>query len=58
MGQESVAERFGALAELREAGLIRRLGLSSVGPRHLAEAQAIVPVVSVQHVTASAAVTP
>ncbi|WP_107450800.1 aldo/keto reductase [Streptomyces sp. LUP30] len=49
MEQESVAEHFGALAELREAGLIRHLGLSSVGPRHLAEAQAIAPVVSVQN---------
>ncbi|WP_031184452.1 aldo/keto reductase [Streptomyces sp. NRRL F-5635] len=37
MGQDSVAEHFGALAELREAGLIRHLGLSDVEPRHLAE---------------------
>lgn len=49
MRQESVAEHFGALAELREAGLIRHLGLSDVEPRHLAEAQAIAPVVSVQN---------
>ncbi|MEV6008007.1 oxidoreductase [Streptomyces sp. NPDC051976] len=49
MGQESIAEHFGALAELREAGLIRHLGLSSVGPEHLAEAQAIAPVVCVQN---------
>jgi aryl-alcohol dehydrogenase-like predicted oxidoreductase len=49
MGQESVAEHFGALAELREAGLIRHLGLSSVEPRHLAEAQAVAPVASVQN---------
>ncbi|MFI9151695.1 aldo/keto reductase [Streptomyces sp. NPDC053367] len=49
MRQESVAEHFGALAELREAGLIRHLGLSGVEPRHLAEAQAIAPVVSVQN---------
>jgi pyridoxine 4-dehydrogenase len=49
MRQESVAEHFGALAELREAGLVRHLGLSGVEPRHLAEAQAIAPVVSVEN---------
>ncbi|MEV6947986.1 aldo/keto reductase [Streptomyces sp. NPDC051172] len=47
--QESIAEHFGALAELREAGLIRHLGISGVEPRHLAEAQAIAPVVCVQN---------
>ncbi|NGN67352.1 aldo/keto reductase [Streptomyces sp. A7024] len=45
----SIAEHFGALAELREAGLIRHLGLSNCGPQHLAEAQAIAPVVCVQN---------
>jgi len=45
----SIAEHFGALAELRDAGLIRHLGLSNVGPEHLAEAQAIAPVVCVQN---------
>ncbi|WP_327181261.1 aldo/keto reductase [Streptomyces sp. NBC_01334] len=49
MRQDSVAEHFGALAELRAAGLIRHLGVSDVEPRHLAEAQAIAPVVSVQN---------
>lgn len=49
MRQDSIAEHFGALAELREAGLIRHLGLSGIEPRHLAEAQAIAPVVSVQN---------
>ncbi|WP_217208382.1 oxidoreductase [Streptomyces sp. AC550_RSS872] len=49
MGQDSIAEHFGALAELREAGLVRHLGISAVEPRHLAEAQAIAPVVSVQN---------
>ncbi|MDN3024298.1 aldo/keto reductase [Streptomyces sp. S.PB5] len=49
MRQDSIAEHFGALAELREAGLIRHLGISNVEPRHLAEAQAIAPVVSVQN---------
>ncbi|MCX5204129.1 aldo/keto reductase [Streptomyces sp. NBC_00237] len=45
----SVAEHFGALAELREEGLIRHLGLSNVTAAHLAEAQAIAPVVCVQN---------
>ncbi|NXY93531.1 aldo/keto reductase [Streptomyces sp. BR123] len=49
VGTGSIAERFGALAELREAGLIRHLGLSNVRPHHLAEAQAIAPVVCVQN---------
>ncbi|MFE9994889.1 oxidoreductase [Streptomyces avermitilis] len=49
MRQDSIAEHFGALAELREAGLIRHLGISGVDPRHLAEAQAIAPVVCVQN---------
>ncbi|MFF5576026.1 oxidoreductase [Streptomyces luteogriseus] len=46
---DSIAEHFGALAELREAGLIHHLGISNVTPRHLAEAQAIAPVVCVQN---------
>ncbi|MFI8071553.1 aldo/keto reductase [Streptomyces sp. NPDC086033] len=49
MRQDSVAEHFGALAELRDKGLIRHLGISDVEPRHLADAQAIAPVVSVQN---------
>ncbi|GLY83934.1 oxidoreductase [Actinoallomurus iriomotensis] len=49
LGTDSIAERFGALAELREAGLIRHLGLSNVRPHHLAEARAIAPVVCVQN---------
>ncbi|MFE9353175.1 aldo/keto reductase [Streptomyces olivaceoviridis] len=49
MRQDSIAEHFGALAELREAGLIRHLGISGVEPRHLAEALEIAPVVSVQN---------
>lgn len=49
MEQESISEHFGALAELREAGLIRHLGISNVDARHLAEAQAIAPVVAVQN---------
>ncbi|MFJ4979302.1 aldo/keto reductase [Streptomyces coeruleorubidus] len=46
---DSITEHFGALAELREAGLIRHLGISNVEPRHLTEAQAIAPVVCVQN---------
>jgi aryl-alcohol dehydrogenase-like predicted oxidoreductase len=34
---DSIAEHFGALAGLRDAGLIRHLGISSVTPAHLAE---------------------
>jgi pyridoxine 4-dehydrogenase len=49
MRQDSIAEHFGALADLREAGLVRHLGISGVEPRHLAEAQAIAPVVCVQN---------
>lgn len=46
---ESIAEHFGALAGLRDAGLIRHLGISGVTAGHLAEAQAIAPVVCVQN---------
>lgn len=45
----SIAEHFGALAELRTAGLIRHLGVSNARPDHLAEARAIAPVVCVQN---------
>jgi aryl-alcohol dehydrogenase-like predicted oxidoreductase len=48
-GTTSIAEHFGALAELREAGLVRHLGLSNVRPEHVAEARAIAPVVCVQN---------
>ncbi|MEU1695726.1 oxidoreductase [Streptomyces hirsutus] len=46
---ESVAERFEALAALREEGLIRHLGLSNVDAGHLAEARTIAPVAAVQN---------
>jgi aryl-alcohol dehydrogenase-like predicted oxidoreductase len=46
---ESLTEHFGALAELRDAGLIRHLGISGVQPGHLAEARAIAPVACVQN---------
>ncbi|MFF0461777.1 aldo/keto reductase [Streptomyces mexicanus] len=45
----SIAEHFGALAELRDAGLVRHLGVSHVTAAHLAEARAIAPVVCVQN---------
>jgi aryl-alcohol dehydrogenase-like predicted oxidoreductase len=45
----SIAEQFGALAELREQGLIRHLGISTVTADQLAEAQSIAPVVCVQN---------
>jgi aryl-alcohol dehydrogenase-like predicted oxidoreductase len=45
----SLAEGFGALAELREQGLIHHLGVSSVTPEQLAEARSIAPVACVQN---------
>ncbi len=45
----SLAEPFGALAELQQQGLIRHLGVSTVSVEQLAEAQSIAPVVCVQN---------
>jgi aryl-alcohol dehydrogenase-like predicted oxidoreductase len=45
----SLAEPFGALAEMRREGLIKHLGLSVVDATQLAEAQSIAPVVTVQN---------
>jgi pyridoxine 4-dehydrogenase len=45
----SIAPQFEALAELRQQGLIRHLGLSTVTGGQLAEAQAIAPVACVQN---------
>ncbi|MET7466362.1 oxidoreductase [Nonomuraea sp. NPDC005501] len=45
----SIAEHFGALADLRDAGLVRHLGISNATPEQLAEAQAVAPVVCVQN---------
>ena len=45
----SIAEQFETLAELREQGLIRHLGVSTVDSEQLAEAQSIAPVVCVQN---------
>ena len=46
---ESLAERFEALAALREEGLIGHLGLSNIDLAHLGEARAIAPVAAVQN---------
>ncbi|WP_433385019.1 aldo/keto reductase [Micromonospora sp. KLBMP9576] len=48
-GRDSVAQRFAALADLRDAGLIRHLGLSNVRVDHLDEVRDIAPVVCVQN---------
>ena len=45
----SIAEQFEALAELREAGLIRHLGVSTFSAEQVAEARSIAPVVCVQN---------
>ncbi|GLW64239.1 oxidoreductase [Actinomadura rubrobrunea] len=48
-GDESIGERFAVLAELRERGLIRHLGVSHVSAAQLAEARRIAPVAAVQN---------
>ena len=45
----SVAESFGALADLQREGLVQHLGLSTVTLDQVTEAQVIAPVVSVQN---------
>jgi aryl-alcohol dehydrogenase-like predicted oxidoreductase len=45
----SIAEQFETLAELRQQGLIRHLGVSTVDAGQIAEAQSIAPVVCVQN---------
>src|SRR5712671_2071628 len=47
--EESIEEPLTVLAELRQQGLIRHLGLSNVSPEQLAEAQAIAEIVCVQN---------
>ena len=47
--EDSFAEPLTALAELKEQGLIRHLGLSNVTPSQLAEAQTISEIVCVQN---------
>ncbi|MBT2368726.1 aldo/keto reductase [Streptomyces sp. ISL-10] len=44
-----VSERFGALAKLRDQGLIRHLGVSNMSAGQLAEARRIAPVAAVQN---------
>ena len=43
------AESVGVLAELRDEGKIRHVGLSNVGVEHIEQAEEIVPIVSVQN---------
>jgi aryl-alcohol dehydrogenase-like predicted oxidoreductase len=45
----SLAEPFGALAEMQQEGLIKQLGVSTVSAEHVAEAQSIAPIVCVQN---------
>ena len=45
----SIAEPFGVLAEMREEGLIKHLGVSTVSAEQVAEAQSIAPIVRVQN---------
>ncbi|EIE98447.1 oxidoreductase [Saccharomonospora glauca] len=45
----SLAEPFGALAELREQGKIKHLGVSVVDAEQVAEARSIAPIVTVQN---------
>jgi pyridoxine 4-dehydrogenase len=47
--EDSLAEPLSVLAELKEQGLIRHLGLSNVTPKQLAEAQTITQIVCVQN---------
>jgi pyridoxine 4-dehydrogenase len=42
-------ESVGALADLRDEGKVRHVGLSNVGVEHIEQAQKIVPIVSVQN---------
>lgn len=46
---DSIAEPFSVLVDLKQKGLIRHLGLSTITPKQLAECQKIAPVVCVQN---------
>jgi pyridoxine 4-dehydrogenase len=48
-GGEPIGERFAALAQLRQEGLVRHLGISHVNADQLAEAASIAPVAAVQN---------
>ena len=45
----SIAEPFGALAQMRQEDLIKHLGLSVAHPRQVAESHSIAPIVTVQN---------
>jgi aryl-alcohol dehydrogenase-like predicted oxidoreductase len=45
----SIAEPFGALADMQQEGLIKHLGISTVSAEQIAEAQSIAPIVCVQN---------
>ena len=46
---DSVAERFAALAQMRDEGIIGQLGLSAIRPEQLDEALTVAPVACVQN---------
>jgi pyridoxine 4-dehydrogenase len=48
-GEEPLAEPVSVLAELKQQGLIRHLGLSNITPKQLQEAQTITEIVCVQN---------
>jgi aryl-alcohol dehydrogenase-like predicted oxidoreductase len=48
-GEDSIAESFSTVADLRKHGLIRHLGVSGASGAQLTEARAIAPVVTVQN---------
>ncbi|MBT2188730.1 aldo/keto reductase family oxidoreductase [Sphingobium nicotianae] len=47
--EESLEERYTVMAKLQEQGLIRELGISTVTPAQIAEAQSIAPLACVQN---------
>src|SRR6266403_85279 len=48
-GEEPLTEPFSVLAELKQQGLIRHLGVSDVTPKQLKEAQTITDIVCIQN---------
>jgi pyridoxine 4-dehydrogenase len=46
---ESIAERVGALVDLKKRGSIKHIGMSNVTPQQLAEARAVTEIVCVQN---------
>src|SRR5580658_7110753 len=48
-GEESIEEPLTALIELKQKGLIRRIGLSNISPKQFAEAHAMTEIVCVQN---------